>query len=103
MAQRRRNLVSWRSVIKLLTNTDSRCQKSKLEKCGQECRGHYLQPVEHIEHVCKKGHGDCQFKPPKSVIEEATKEKAKENETFTNEELLAKADNYCLPVTDVHM
>lgn len=73
------------------------------EKCGQECRGHYLQPDEHIEHVHQNGYGDCQFKPPKSVIEEATKEKAKENATFTNEELLAMADNCCLPVTDVHM
>ena len=73
------------------------------EKCGQECSGHYLQPVEHIEHVRQNGYDDCQFKPPKSVIEEASKNKAKKNATFTNEELSALADSFCLPVNDVCM
>ena len=35
-------------------------------------------------------------------MEEATNDKAKKNATFTNEELLALADNCCLPVTNVH-
>ena len=73
------------------------------EKCGQKCSGHYLQLVEHIEHVRQNGFGDCQFKPPKSVIEEASKDKAKKNAIFTNEELLALAENCCLPVPDVRM
>ena len=47
-------------------------KRQNCEKCCQECRGHYLQPDEHIEHVRQNGYGDCQFKPPKSVIEEAT-------------------------------
>ena len=51
----------------------------------------------------QNGYGDCQLKPPKSVTEEASKDKAKKNAIFTNEELLALAKNCCLPVTDVHM
>lgn len=70
------------------------------EKCGQECSGYYLQPVEHIEHVRQNAYGACQFKPPKSVIEESSNDKAKKNATFTNEELLAMADNCC---PHVHM
>ena len=96
-------LVSWWSFIKLLTNTDSRCQSQNCEKCGQERSGHYLQPMEQIEHVRQNGYGDCQFKPPESVIEEGSKDKAKKNAIFTNEELLAFAENCCLPVSDVPM
>lgn len=73
------------------------------EKCGQECSGHYLQPTEHIEHIRHNGYGDCQFKPPKSVIEDATKDKAKKNTTFSDEELLSLAEKCCLPVAEVQM
>ena len=49
----------------------------------------------------QNGYGDCQLKPPKSVTEEASKDKAKKNAIFTNKGLLALVENCCLPVTDV--
>ena len=43
-------------------------KSQNFEKCEQECSGHYLQPVEHIEHVRQNGYDDCSLSHPKVTL-----------------------------------
>ena len=71
--------------------------------CQSEFGGHYLPPREHSAWVASHGNGEMVKSPPSEVLKKAYDKKRKQEQAFSEEEILILSRQVLSPVRDVKM